>query len=236
MEESQVESAVPVSEPNDQEAMLSQSEVNKIVKREKAKAAEAARREAYDQYQRDLESIQANQVNAAKQQERNQTVSRDVDADALYQQVQEKFNKEMQERQMKDQVAQVAQTYLAKIDQGRGAYEDFDDVTKDFDPAAFPQLTYLLAGLDNAADVLYHLNQNSLKLAGLDSLAMKNPRKAHAELIKLSTSLAANKQALADADSNQVAEPLDRLQPSRVSGSNGKMSMRDMRNLDWLRG
>jgi hypothetical protein len=55
-------------------------------------------------------------------------------------------------------------------------------------------------------------------------------------LLKLSRSIAENKQAKTDENSNTVAAPLDRLQSSRVSGSNGKMGIRDLRNQPWLRG
>lgn len=210
--------------------MVSQDLVNKIVGREKAKAYESGKREAEEKYQRDLEAL------SVKQEQHNAVVPRDVDANAIYQQVQERFNKEMQDKQLEHQMKQVANNYLAKVEQGRTAYNDFDDVTKDFDPTAFPQLTFLLSGMDNAGEVLYDLAKNPLKLAGIDRLAEKNPRQAQSELLKLSKSISDNRQAQADSQNQNVAEPLDRLQPSSVSGSNGKMSIRDLRNQPWLRG
>lgn len=224
----------------EQDKMFTRDQLAKIVNAETAKAAHHARQEAEAKYQRDLEAAKAIQ---GKQDQRNAEVPRDVDANAIYQQVQEKFNQQMQaekERQEQERVrahmASVADNYLAKVEQGKTAYEDFDEVTKDFDPTAFPQLTFLLAGIDNAADVLYDLSKNPIKLAGLDRLAEKNPRQAHSELIKLSQSITVNKDAKAEAQNQNVAEPLDRLQPSRVSGSNGKMGIRDLRNQPWLRG
>lgn len=142
----------------------------------------------------------------------------------------------MREQQQRAQMTQVANNYLQKVEQGKAAYEDFDEVTKDFDPTAFPQLTFLLSGIENAGDVLYDLAKNPLKLAGLDRLAEKNPRQAHNELLKLSKSITDNRQAQAEAQNQNVAEPLDRLSPSRVSGSNGKMGIRDLRNQPWLKG
>jgi hypothetical protein len=235
MEENQVtENAVDnsVVEP-EQEKLLTQSQVNKIVQHEKAKAAHAIKRDMEERHQRELESIQSQQQ---KQTERNEHVPRDVDANALYQQVQERFNKEMEQRQLKSEVDRVAHTYLSKMEQGKSAYDDFEEVTKEFDPTAFPQLTYLVAGIDNAADVIYDLSRNPLKLAGLDRLAERNPRQAQSELLKLSRSITENRQAQSDESSQSVAEPLDRLQSSRVSGSNGKMGIRDLRNQSWLKG
>jgi hypothetical protein len=218
--------------PTEAEKMVPQSHVDKIIKHKTYQAAQA-KQELIDKHQRELEAIKAQQQ---QQSARNESVPRELDANAIYQQVQERFNAEMQQRQLKDEVDRVAHTYLSKMEQGKSAYEDFEDVTKDFDPAAFPQLTYLVAGVDNAADVIYDLAKNPLKLAGLDRLAEKNPRQAQAELLKLSRSIAENRQALSDESSSNVAAPLDRLQPSRVSGSNGKMSVRDLRNQSWLRG
>ncbi len=230
-ENNQVENAVDntIAEP-EKEKMISQSQVDKIIKHKTYQAAQI-QRDMEERHQRELEAIQSQ-----KQHQRNENVPRDVDADAIYQQVQERFNQEMQQRQIKTEMDRIANSYLSKMEQGKGSYDDFEDVTKDFDPTAFPQLTYLVAGMDNAADVIYDLSRNPLKLAGLDRLAEKNPRQAQAELLKLSRSITENRQAKADEDSNNVAEPLDRLQSSRVSGSNGKKGITDLRNQSWLRG
>jgi hypothetical protein len=234
MDENQVaDSALdnPVME-TEKEKMLSQSQVDKIIKHKTYQAAQV-QRELEERHQRELEQIKAQQQ---QQTQRNENVPRDVDANAIYQQVQERFNEEMQQRQLKSEMDRVANAYISKMEQGKTAYDDFDEVTKEFDPTAFPQLTYLVAGIDNAADVIYDLSRNPLKLAGLDRLAEKNPRQAQAELLKLSRSIAENRQAQSDENSNQVAAPLDRLQSSRISGSNGKASIRDLRNQPWLKG
>lgn len=228
------------SPASDSPSLLTQEQVNKIVSHRVTQAKESTRREVEEKYQRDMEALNAMR---AQQEQRNAQVPREVDADAIYQQVQERFNrdqeimqKEMQERQLKEHVSKVAQTYQDKFSLGKNSYEDFDEVTKDFDAAAFPQLTFLLAGMDNMSDVLYDLVKNPLKLAGIDRLAERNPRQAQSELLKLSKSITENRQAQNEAQGQNVAAPLDRLQPSRVAGSNGKMSIRDLRNQDWLKG
>lgn len=229
----QVSQAVPSEQPQQaQPNLLTQDQVNKIVAREKSNAREMGRREAEDKYQRDLEQLNAMR---SQQEKRNADVPRDVDANAIYQQVQERFNREMQEQQLKQQMQTVANNYLQKVADGRQSYEDFDEITKEFDPTAFPQLTYLLSGIGNAGDVLYDLAKNPMKLAAIDRLAEKNPRQAQSELMKLSKSINDNKQAMADSQNQDVSEPLGRLQPSRVAGSNGKMSISDLRKQSWLR-
>lgn len=231
MEENQVTENVVDNPPIApvEERMIPQSQVNKIIKQKTYEAAQT-KRELEERHQKELAEIQA------KQSQRNETVPREMDANAIYQQVQEKFNEEMQQRRIKEEMDRIATSYISKMEQGKNSYEDFEEVTKEFDPTAFPQLTYLVAGMDNAADVIYDLSKNTTKLAALDRLAERNPRQAQSELLKLSRSITDNRQAQLDENSQQVAEPLDRLQSSRVSGSNDKMGIRDLRKQPWLRG
>lgn len=218
-----------------------QALMNKVVAREKTRAAENARREAETQYQRELEALRQG---SAQQEQRNALVSRDVDADAIYRQVQEKFDREqdalrqkLEQQQLQDQMSQVANNYLSKINSGKNAYQDFDQVTANFNPTEFPQITFLLSGIDNAADVLYDLSKNPQKLAYVDQLASKSPKIAQSELQKLSLSIKDNREAQSNAQQQyNVSEPLDRLNPSRVAGNNGKMTVTDLRNQPWLRG
>ena len=234
MEENQVtDNALdnPVVEP-EKERMIPQSQVNKIIKHKTYEAAQA-QRELEEKHRQELEAIKAQQ----QQSQRNENVPRDLDANAIYQQVQERFNAEMQQRHLQGEIDRVANTYLSKIEQGKSAYEDFSEVTKDFDPVEFPQLIYLVSGIDNAADIIYDLSKrNPEKFAELQNLAERSPKLAQARLLKLSRSISENRQAQADERSANVSEPLDRLQSSRVSGSNGKPGIRDLRNQPWLRG
>lgn len=233
MEENQVtDNALENTLPPEPEKMIPQSQVDKIIKHKTYQASQH-QRELEEKHKRELEEIRAQQQ---KQTQHNENVPRDMDANAIYQQVQERFNQDLQQRRLKDEMNRVATSYLSKMEQGKTSYDDFEEITKDFDPTAFPQLTYLVAGIDNAADVIYDLSRNPLKLAGLDRLAEKNPRQAQAELLKLSRSIMENKQAQSDENSSNVAEPLDRLQSSRVSGSNGKLGIRDLRKQPWLKG
>lgn len=216
-----------------QEKLFTRDQLAKIVANESAKAAQVARKELEDKYGADISQLRA------QQQERNNSVSREVDVNAIYQQVQEKFNKDRQaheEEQMRKELSNVANTYFSKVSQAKDNYSDFDAVTQDFDPSAFPQLALLIAGVDNGGDVLYDLVKNPQKLSTMNLLAERNPRLAQNELLKLSKSILDNRNAQAEAGNQSVAEPLDRLSPSRVSGSNGKKTIDDLRSESWLRG
>lgn len=212
------------------EKMLSQSEVNKVVGRVKAEAEQKARRQLEEEYKRQLDELRA------KQEDSNKNQSRESSADAIYQQVQERFNIEMQQRQLEQQLSNVANQYISKVEMAKSNYDDFDEVTKDFDPTAFPQLIFLLSGIDNAGDVVYELSKNPLKLAALDRMAEKTPKIAHNELLKLAASINANKTAQNETRYDSVPAPLDRLTSSRSAGSNGKPSIKDLRAAPWLKG
>ena len=222
-----------VSEAAPAEKMLSQSQVKRIAAKEREDGIASGRRQAQEEFQRQSAGMQQQ---AQQQDEINMNQSREVDADAIYQQVQEKFNREMQDRQLQQEMEGVANNYMTRMGAAKSNYEDFDEITGSFDPSAFPQLVYLAAGMENAGDIIYDLSKNPQKLVTLDTLAQKSPKLAKAELLKLSQSISNNMQAKGEAEGQGTNQPLDQLQPSRVSAGNGKMNVSDLRNQPWLRG
>jgi|SRR6185503_681638 len=232
MDENEIVEGMGLTEAQPQDEMLPKSRVNEIVQREKAKAADKARREAEEHYKQQL-AMQQNQAVTNTQVQGNLQPA----VDDIYQQVQNRFMQEMQQRQHESEMQNIANSYINKMASGKDSYEDFSEVTKDFDPSEFPQLVYLVAGIDNAADVIYDLAQNPMKLAAMHTLAQSAPKKAQSELLKIANSIRNNRQAAQEADGQQSNEPLSRLQPSRIGASNGKpQSISDLRNLDYLRG
>lgn len=240
MDEQMMGGAAPeMQAPAPTEKMLSQSEVNSLIAREKQAAANRARQEVEREYQQRLEQMQHQQQaqGGGQGDQREHTGPTQAEADSIYQQVQERFNREMQERQFQQEITNIANNYHAKIEHGKKSYEDFDKITENFDPGAFPQLIYLVSGIDNAADIIYDLSKNPNKLAAIDLLAQRSPKMAHAELMKLSGSISQNMQAKSENEQNPVSQPLSPLNPSRTSaGSNGPMSVSDLRGQKWLRG
>jgi len=218
--------------PEQQEKMLAQSEVNALIGRAKAEAQEKARKQAEAEYQRQLEQLQTQKQEAQARGED----TRDIDVDSLYQQVHERFQHEMQQRQLEQHMQQVANAFENHLNQGKGNYDDFDDIMKEFDPAEFPQIVYLVANMDNAADVVYELAKNPQKLATVDYLSQRSPKKAQAELQRMASSIKANQAAREEEAQAQTQAPLDRLQPSNKTGSSGQMSVSDLRSQPWLRG
>jgi hypothetical protein len=221
-----------IATQDESEKMLPQSEVNSLIGRAKAEAQEKARRQLEQEFQAKIEELNSQKQNA--QQKGMDT--KDIDVDKIYEDVHSRFAKEMEQRQYEQHMNNIANSYQTKIDQGSKQYEDFDQVTKDFDPAEFPQLVYLIAGMDNAADILYELNKNPNKLATIDYLSQRSPKRAYAEINNIGKSIAANKAALEEEKASQADMPLDRLTPSNKTGSNGQMSVSDLRSQPWLAG
>jgi len=231
MEDNQVIDNVSAPIETPEEKIFSQKELDKIVWHEKAKV-QAAKRELEERHQRELQELASKQ----QQQTEHENVPHGLDTDAIYQQLQERFNQDMQQRQFKSEMEKVANSYLSKMAEGKKAYEDFDEVSKKFDPASYPHLVLLLANMPDAEHVIYELSKNPSKRVLLGLMAKEEPDEAQAELLKLSNSITQNRQAKAEEGSYSVSEPLDRLQNSRISGSNDKMSVRDLRNQPWLKG
>lgn len=221
-----IEQSAPAS-IEQQEKMLSQSEVNKIVGREKLEAEQRARRQLEQEYQQKLMETQQIRQNQSNYVETN---SREVDADSIARQVQEKLEQEMQQRAIEQEMHQVANNYLAKMDAAKSSYDDFDEVTNGYNAAAFPQITWLVSGIDNGGDVMYDLLKNPSKLSTIDSLANKDPQLAQRELLRLSQSINENKRAKSEAQQGEINSPLDRLNASRTTGSSGKLSIDDLRS------
>jgi hypothetical protein len=227
--------------------MLSQSEVNQLVAREKQNAAAKARQEVEQQYQQQMEQRNQSQQQQPQMQQQMQQPQqygqRESEAEAIYQKVQEKINQdnermaaEMQERQFKTHMSEVADKYYGKLELGRTAYPDFDTVTEAFDPTQFGQLVYLLADNPDAHHILYDLANNPSKLVTLDALAKSAPEMAKREMAKLGGSINHNDEARRTAEQNPTKAPLDHMRPSRVSGSSGDMSVSDFMNDPRFRG
>ena len=225
-----------MQQPAMSQRTFTQDDVNALIGKEKQMAAARARQEVEREYQQRAEQAQMQQQQMQAQNPEEPRGPSQADADAMYQQVQERFNRDMQERQFENDMTNMVQSYHAKMGHARQSYSDFDEVTKQFDPTQFPQLTFYISQMENAGDIIYDLSQNPNKIATLDLLAQRSPQLAQAELHKLSQSIAHNSNARNEAEGNTSLAPLNPLQPSRVSGSNGKMTVNDLRNQPWLRG
>jgi hypothetical protein len=234
-----VEEAKDIAESPPPEKMLPASRVNELVQKAKRDGARKMQ-EQLDAANQQIEQLQAQQgQQAAVQQQPPQ--QQGVDAQQIQQQVMQMMQQKMQEdeerrhkEQLEKEVNEVAEQYFGKLAQGKEMYEDFDAVTANFDPAAFPQLVYLATQADNTAAIIYELQKNPSKLATLATLVERSPAMARAELAKLSQSIKTNE----DAKNNlqQAQDPLNRLKPSPVGTDNGTKTVRDFKAANYLKG
>lgn len=238
-----MEESVDIQAPEEavSEKMLPVSRVNEIVKREKLEAAERARAEMEAEYQRKLGAMQPHAQANPPQMQSGVGGMQAVDMDSITRQVREQLmaehkreQEEVQRKQHQQQMEQIADSFFNKLSSGKEMYPDFEEVVKGFNPAAFPQLVFLAAEMENTPDVIYELAKNPHKLATIDYLAQRDPNAAKMQLAKLSDSIAQNQQAVAQAKNANA--PLSRLKSSTVGADTGVMSLSDLKKAPWLRG
>jgi hypothetical protein len=161
--------------------------------------------------------------------------NRVLDKAKEFEDLQAKKEQERLEAEQREQLEKVASQYYLKMGKGKDKYSDFEEVMTDFDAAAFPQVALLAAHLDNTPDIMYELARNPHKLVQLNTLAERSPKLAQRELEKLSKSIVDNEHAVENA--KVPSAPLSRLKSSTTVGAdNGKMTVRDLKKADWLRG
>lgn len=234
------ESDALAPEPKPPEKMLPASQVNELIKKAKRKG-EQKMQEQLDAARQQIEQLQGQQAQQPMQQQQQQAPQQQGMSPEQMQQVMQLVQRQQQEQQdkahaeqLEKEVNEVAQQYFGKIAQGKEAFEDFDAVTANFEPQAFPQIVYLASQSDNTAAIIYELQKNPSKLAQLAVWAEKSPAMLRSEMAKLSQSIKANTDAKANLQEAQ--DPLNRLKPSPVGTDSGTKNVRDYKKADYLRG
>jgi len=227
------ESVVPeVAEEEIQEApaekMISASRVEELIKKAKLKGR--------DSMQNELEALRAENSQLKSGVGSMGGMSAPIDVDALkkdlYQDFQNQLQKEQETRAqegMRQEAEQMASEYHGKMKSGADLFADFDEITADFNPAAFPNLVYLANQADNTPAVIYELMKNPSKLAMVSVLSEKDPKAALSQINKISASIKANEQA--KAQEREVAPPIGRMQSSPTGQDNGQPSIADFKRM-----
>jgi hypothetical protein len=236
------EEAVKEAESPPPEKMLPASRVNQLVQQAKRDGARKMQ-EQLDAAQQQIEQLQGQQGQQSLQQQAQppqQPQGQQGMSQEQMQQVMQMVQQKQQEQaeaahrqQLEKEVNDVAEQYFGKLAQGREAFEDFDAVTADFDPAAFPQLVYLATQSDNTAAIIYELQKNPAKLAQLSVMVDKSPAQARKMMASLSESIKTNDDAKRNLQEAQ--DPLSRLKPSPVGTDNGTKTVRDFKNSSYLK-
>ena len=216
--------------PIEQAPTMTPDQVRKVVQREKAEAYEKARREA----QKEIEALKQSQGSVGG-------MAPAIDEEQLYSKFYERLMgdaKAQQEAQKRAQFEQdmqnVAQNYLLKMEKGKGLYDDFEAVTSSFEPEAFPKVVQLVSQMENAADIIYELSKNPSKLVTISELADRSHKMAQSQLNSLVESIKMNQ--MAKENNVRTNPPLARTQPSTSAGSDtGAKTVADFKKMPWLR-
>lgn len=210
-------SVVPVVENKSTERMIPQSEVDKLVYGVKRESYEKGHREA-----------QAAEEARRAQMAAPQAQSMGGMPQLSQEQIRNMIAEEAQKRAREEHALRFANDFVGKLEAGKTKYDanDFDKTMQDLNLQSIPHVLELTGGVDNAADVMYHLGKNPTKLGSLVTLAYVNPKLAQVEMHKLSESLRTNESA---SNVPSIKEPLTQIKRSTVGADTGKRTVADLR-------
>ncbi len=222
------------------ETMVPASTVNELIRNKQGEAAAKARQQASAEYERKIEELQSR---LDQQNSMSPSLSSALDIDSVAQKVtanlEDRFKAQREHDQQQAYLAEankLARSYEVKMAEGAKAYDDFESLHAEFNPAAHPDLTLMLAQMDDPTHVAHELFGNEIKLASLSHLAKTDPAKAQKALLKMHKSALENAQGIASDKAIKVKPPIERSQStvSHTSGSSGQKTIADYRNLSWL--
>jgi hypothetical protein len=196
---------------NQEEKLLPQSQVNKLIADAKAKAAQTA-------YNKGLVEAQQNQQDVSHSQTVNPGVKpEDIKkfvADA-FEENSNKMQQQAQQYQAQQAWQQTANEVAKKVDEAAKRIPDYAEVLATV--GNFQEATGIIAlanVVDNTGDVLYELAKNPSKAGGIVSaLTAGTPTIAKAQIIALSKSIKANQEANGDKIPD---EPPSQLRPTNI--------------------
>ena len=211
--------------PPVQEKMIPQSQLDKLIAREKRQAAEKARSET-------LAEIERN--NIAKDTAPPPVQNLGGIPQISPEQLQQHIMQAAQRMSVQMTADKMAQDFESKINAEIQADPDFGDAYDALKIAQHPELVIWMNGMDNSAKVVKDLANNPSKYAHILMLAKSGmPELAQKELNKLHESIKVNQAALAQP---KAKEPLDQLTPTNIGTGNGEKSVSDFQKESWLRG
>lgn len=216
-----------------EEKGISPGQLGSILKRERAEAADRARKEADSYYSAEIERLKSST-------ERNDPIPEQLEEKIYNRLLQQQKEREQElirqyhEDADRQKVEKAAQSFLSKISPVKDTLfkDDLPMVMEEI--SKFRPVVELLEGFEDTAEIVRELVDNPTRLESINNLALKSENLALREIKKLSNSIARNNKALDENISTQP--PLSRLKSSQVGGDGGSMSYEDYKNADWLRG
>lgn len=229
LEEAPIEEVAPEEiQEAPSEKMIPASRVEELIKKAKLKGRDAM--------QDELEALRAENEGLKAGNGSLGGMSAPIDVEALKRDMMQDFQKQLQDEQesraqeeLRKEAEEMASQYHGKMKAGSEMFDDFDEITADFNPAAFPNLVYLANQTDNTPAVIYELMKNPSKLAMVTVLSEKDPNAALNQINKLSASIKANEQA--KAQEQEAPAPIGRMQSSPTGRDTGDTSIADFKRM-----
>lgn len=222
----------------EEEKMIPQSQVNKLVGSARSAGAEKARKDAM---------LQAQQQEAPVNPSLNTgfggmpaQVDEGKIADNVFERMQGQWDTQQKEQVLAQQQAEaekLVQEYDAKLQDGRERITDFDQVVGQIDPKEFLDVVLMANSMDGTADIMYELAKNPKKLGDVSAMMNRSKSMARRMMGELGDSIKMNTDALAKKNASGVNNPLPRLSPSTAGADNGEpKTIADFKNASWLKG
>lgn len=208
-----------------EERTFRQSEVNDIAARRAAEAVERFKRET-SMASHNGHSQQGNGYNPPPTPTQQSGMSREEYRQMAAEAAQQSMNdmiRQQQEQSDQQRAHGIAQQFLAKVEAGKGKYQDFDKKFNEVGFSNFPHIVQLVNEVENTEDVVYDLMNNPVKIGNIQSLvdhAVQRglpPTLALMEIRKLSQSIKDNANAKNFKSPN---EPLSQLRPASAGTDN----------------
>lgn len=225
-----------VSKDNE-ERLYNSREVSAIVKREREKALEKARRDTLMEQQSQNQSQSAEVAPAPMQQQQAQTGlggMNNLSPEQVQQMMHQELPKLMEQHIHQAKQEQVINSFVNKMqaaeEQHPGLESELNQLNwKDNRTSA---IAMLANDLENTGDVMRELLDHPGKFGELLNLIDSQPHLAAKQLYSLSNSIKQNQKA--QAENKRAHEPLGQIKPSLNAGmDNGQASVTDFRKMKW---
>ncbi len=228
---------LPIADSKDNEERLYNSkEVSAIVKREREKALEKARREKEMELQQQ-QAPEAQPMPQATQQATAQTGlggMQNVSAEEVQHMMQQQLPKLMEQHVNQARQEQMINSFVNKMQAAEESHPGLEEELNklNWKDQRASALAMMATDLDNTGDVMRELLDHPGKFGELLNLVDSQPQLAAKQLYSLSNSIKQNQKA--QAEQKHAQEPLGQIKPSLNAGmDNGNASVTDFRKMKW---
>ena len=209
-----------------QKPVFNKIQMQDVVKREKAKAYERARRDV-------MAELQEGQTAQTPQAPQSLGGMQQMSPDDIRRMISEEAPRMLEEQVNQLRTKHVVDSFVSKMQAAEAKHPGLQEKLADLDYKSLAPLVEMANEVPNTADVMKELLDHPGKMGSLMMLMHSQPRLAQKEMMNLSSSIQQNEEA--KSREKQAKEPLGSLKQSvGGGGENSNPSMRDLQSM--LRG